>query len=103
MSESALADLKAHRAWLTDHFAPETAVRLLRGVIDCLEELAAFPELGRIVPEFGQSWLRELVRPPLRIVYRFDDDRVRVVRVWRSERLMAGIEEPRIAPGLDDV
>ncbi|MDJ0891444.1 MAG: type II toxin-antitoxin system RelE/ParE family toxin, partial [Gammaproteobacteria bacterium] len=30
--------------------------------------------------------LRELIRPPFRIVYRRDPKHVRVVRVWRSER-----------------
>jgi toxin ParE1/3/4 len=31
-----------------------------------------------------------LIHPPFRIVYRLDADRVRVVRIWRSERLMKG-------------
>ena len=44
--------------------------------------------MGRIVPEFDQPFLRELIRPPFRIVYRRDPRRVRVVRVWRSERLL---------------
>jgi hypothetical protein len=43
---------------------------------------------GRIVPEFDQPFLRELIRPPFRIVYRRDPKHVRVVRVWRSERLL---------------
>jgi len=42
--------------------------------------------LGRIVPEFQQPFLRELIHRPSRIVYRRDPERVRVVRVWRSER-----------------
>ena len=41
-----------------------------------------------MVPEFGLVQLREIIHPPFRIVYRFDGDRVRVVRVWRSERLL---------------
>ena len=68
--------------------AAEAGNALVREVVDCLDQLATFPESGRIVPEFGQPWLRELVRPPFRIVYRVDSDRVRVVRVWRSERLL---------------
>lgn len=45
-------------------------------------------ERSRVVPEFGFEHLREVIRPPFRIVYRLDDDRVRVVRVWCSERLL---------------
>jgi len=41
-----------------------------------------------VAPEFGLAHLREVIHPPFRIVYRLDDDRVRVVRVWRSERLL---------------
>ncbi|HCC55208.1 MAG TPA: addiction module toxin RelE, partial [Desulfobulbaceae bacterium] len=33
-------------------------------------------------------FLLELIRPPFRIVYRVDRDLVRIVRVWRSERLL---------------
>ena len=62
--------------------------RLLREVVAHVERLAKFPESGRVVPEFGFSQLREIVHPPFRIVYRVDDDRVRVVRVWRSERML---------------
>jgi hypothetical protein len=32
--------------------------------------------------------LRELIRPPFRIVYRRDPKQVSVVRIWRSERLL---------------
>jgi hypothetical protein len=41
---------------------------------------------GRIVPEFDLVQLREIIHPPFRIVYRLGQHRVRVVRVWRSER-----------------
>lgn len=61
----------------------------IREILTCLDQLAEFPESGRVVPEFEQPWLRELIRPPFRVVYRVDGERVRVVRVWRSERLMA--------------
>ena len=50
--------------------------------------LGEHPDMGRIVPDFEVEYLRELIRPPLRIVYRRDRDKVRIVRVWRSERLM---------------
>jgi plasmid stabilization system protein ParE len=60
--------------------------RLLREVVSQVERLANFPESGRIVPEFGVAKLREIIHPPFRIVYRLDDERARVVRVWRSER-----------------
>ena len=44
--------------------------------------------MGRVVPEFDQPFLRELIRPPFRIVYRREPEFVRIVRIWRSERVL---------------
>ncbi len=62
--------------------------RLIEEIVASIEALAEHPDMGRIVPEFDQPFLRELIRPLFRIVYRRDPKHVRVVRVWRSERLL---------------
>jgi toxin ParE1/3/4 len=98
LAESAVRDLEDVRTWYAAQSAAEAGDRLVREVADCLAQLAEFPESGRIVPEFNQPWLRELIRPPFRIVYRIDDQRVRVVRVWRSERLMTAPTDEFIRP-----
>ena len=85
---SSVADLEQIRAWYSEQQAPEVGERLLREIIEQVERLADFPESGRVVPEFGLAQLREVIHPPFRIVYRLTGDRVRVVRVWRSERLL---------------
>lgn len=85
---SAVADLEAIRSWYASQQASEIGERLLREIVAHVEQLADFPESGRIVPEFGLVQVREIIHPPFRIVYRFDQERVRVVRVWRSERLL---------------
>ena len=85
---SAVEDLEAIRVWYGEQQVPEVGERLLREVVAQIERLADYPESGRVVPEFGLAQMREIIHPPFRIVYRLDDDRVRVVRVWRSERLL---------------
>jgi toxin ParE1/3/4 len=85
---SAVGDLEATRDWYAEQHAPDVGERLLREVISQVERLADYPESGRVVPELGLAQLREIVHPPFRIVYRLDHDRVRVVRVWRAERLL---------------
>ena len=85
---SDVEDLLAIRAWYAEQQVPEVGERLLHEVIAQVERLADYPESGRVVPEFGLTQLREVIHPPFRIVYRGDDDRVRVVRVWRGERLL---------------
>lgn len=39
-------------------------------VFQRIQALAEHPDLGRVVPESDQPFLRELVHPPLGIVYR---------------------------------
>jgi plasmid stabilization system protein ParE len=87
-SELAVRDLQDIKDWYTSQSAPEVGERLVGEIFTSVDQLAAFPESGRVVPEFDQPWLRELIRPPFRIVYRVGGERVRVVRVWRSERLI---------------
>jgi toxin ParE1/3/4 len=87
-AESAVRDLEEVQAWYADQGVPDVGERLVEEVLARVEQLAHFPESGRVVPEFEATWLRELIMAPFRIVYRVDDERVRVVRVWRSERLM---------------
>ena len=85
---SAVKDLEALRTWYAEQQAPAVGERLIKEVISRVEKLAGFPQSGRIVPEFGIANLREVVYSPFRIVYRLDGNRVRIVRVWRSERLL---------------
>ena len=85
-AESALGDLEAVRGWYAENGLPEVGMRLVTEIIDRVQHLADHPDLGRVVPEFGQTFLRELVHPPFRIVYRREPDAVRIVRVWRGER-----------------
>jgi toxin ParE1/3/4 len=85
---SAVEDLENLRAWYAEQHVPEVGERLMVELVSSIETLADFPESGRVVPEFAIPQLRELIHPPFRIVYRAGQGRVRVVRVWRSERLL---------------
>ena len=87
-AESALSDLVGIQEWYAEEGVPEVGDRLVAEMFQRVEVLADQPDIGRIVPEFGQPFLRELIHPPFRIVYRRDPERVRIVRVWRSERLL---------------
>lgn len=85
-AESALGDLGGTLAWYAEQGVADVGARIVRDIVGRIEHLADHPEMGRVVPEFGQSSLRELIHPPFRIVYRRDSSVVRVVRVWRGER-----------------
>ncbi len=86
LAASAVRDLEEVREYYAEQRVPEVGERVLMEIFHAIEELSRFPERGRMVPEFGQPHLRELIHPPFRIVYRRDGNRLRVVRIWRSER-----------------
>ena len=87
-AESALRDLEDVRSWYSEQGVPDVGARLVSEMFQRVQALADHPDMGRVVPEFEQPFLRELIHPPFRIVYRRDPQRVRIVRVWRSERLL---------------
>lgn len=88
-AESALVDLEDILAWYADQQLPDVGERLVREIFAKVEQLAEFPESGRIVPEFEMKAIRELIHPPVRVVYRIDTAKTWIIRVWRSERLLA--------------
>ena len=63
-------DLEEIREYYSEQQVPEVGDRLVREVIALIEDLPSQPDRGRVVPEFNQSSLRELIHPPFRIVYR---------------------------------
>lgn len=87
-AESAVQDLEDIFAYYADQAMPQVGSRFVAEIIADVELLSSQPRMGRMVPEFEQDFLLELIRPPFRVVYRADRDRVRVIRVWRSERLL---------------
>jgi len=87
-AQSAQDDMLSIMAWYSSQQAPDVAKRMVAAIIARVEQLAMFPDSGRVVPEFETPWLRELELPPFRIVYRRDEALVTVVRIWRSERLL---------------
>jgi toxin ParE1/3/4 len=90
----AFEDLKAIRdAILRDSavYAREVASRLY----DAVEVLAEFPDSGRVVPELKDPVIRELVRPPYRIVYRRHPAAVEILTIFHGAK-----QFPRRLPGV---
>ncbi len=87
-AESAVADLEEIKRWHAEQDVPDVGDRLISEIFERIEALRDHPDIGRVVPEFDQPFLRELIHPPFRIVYRREPKHVRIVRVRRSERLL---------------
>ena len=84
---AARLDLKDLAAYIAED-DPIAARRFVRSVFQLVERLIDFPESGRIVPEFNDAQVRELLRRPCRIVYRIKPEEriIEIVRVWHAAR-----------------
>jgi len=67
---------------------PHVGNDFVNNIISHIESLKENPDIGRKVPEFNESNIRELIHVPFRIVYLREVKLIHVVRVWRSERLL---------------
>ena len=85
---SAIKDLEDLQAYYSGEGVPDVGKRLAAEIVSKIERLGAHPLSGRVVPEFNVEHLREIISPPFRIVYRHDKNKVRIVRIWRSEMLL---------------
>jgi len=67
---------------------PNAAARFVRRVFQMVEHLAHFPLSGRLVPEFDDPSIREVIRKPCRIVYRVrsSEETVEIARIWHAAR-----------------
>jgi toxin ParE1/3/4 len=86
-SSSAKLDLKDITAFIAED-SISAAQRFVESLFQAVERLADFPLSGRMVPEFDDPSIREVIRKPCRIVYRVDSMKhiVEIARIWHAAR-----------------
>lgn len=87
IAPSAESDLREIVSYIARH-NPDAALRMGNALIRRTEILAEFPDLGRVIPEFNQPQLRELIYRSYRILYRVQPDKpvIEIVRFWHAAR-----------------
>lgn len=85
-SPQAIADVESIRDFI-GRDSPSYGTLQAARIVDAVERLSRFPESGRIVPEFQDATLREILWRNYRIVYRYVDQRVEIVTVFHGARL----------------
>jgi len=87
LSPSARADLRDIVRYISLD-STDRGLRFGRFLISHTKSLAQFPELGRVVPEFGNNSIREIIVRSYRVVYRLNHSErlVEVVRFWHAAR-----------------
>lgn len=66
--------------------SPRAAERLLVRLLEAAESLSELTKRGRIVPELADPRIREMIVPPYRILYEYDEERVRILALVHDAR-----------------
>lgn len=86
----AVEDLQAIRDFI-GRDSSRYATAVVEQIVAAVDVLDRFPLAGRVVPEHSRENLRELVRPPYRIVYRILQDSIHIVTVFRGSQLIPAL------------
>ncbi len=94
LSPSARNDLRVIVRYISMD-APDQAIVFGKFLVSKTRQVGQFPEWGRVVPEFGDPLMREIIVRSYRVIYRINHPRklVEVVRYWHAAR-----GEPTLEP-----
>jgi plasmid stabilization system protein ParE len=87
-SKLAIEDLKGIKEYYLEQGVPQIGQDFVAAIVEHIETLSAHPDIGRVVPEFNDDSIRELIHSPFRVVYLREIESIKIIRVWRSERLL---------------
>ncbi|MCF6270743.1 MAG: type II toxin-antitoxin system RelE/ParE family toxin [Melioribacteraceae bacterium] len=68
---------------------PSIAIDFVDELINMAETLAEFPTRGRVVPEFSQTNIRELLYKNFRIVYLINKNKIEILTIFEGHRLLS--------------
>ncbi len=83
----AIEDTQAIKTFI-EQDSPHAAGLVVQRIIAAVEQLPVFPECGRIVPEYQEPTVREIIRPPYRIVYRLRPEEIHIITIHHAARLL---------------
>ncbi|HMP99015.1 MAG TPA: type II toxin-antitoxin system RelE/ParE family toxin [Cyclobacteriaceae bacterium] len=89
-TEFAVEDLRSIHSYISKD-SKVYADRFIEKLISKVEQLEAYPNSGRVVPEFNLETIRELIEGNYRIVYTINADAIGIVRVHHSARQLKGL------------
>jgi len=74
-----------------DHISEDSelyAIRLIDKIIERVEILLLMPRAGKIVVEFENENIRELIEGNYRIIYSLANKKIEIVRIYHGARLL---------------
>jgi toxin ParE1/3/4 len=86
-TELALEDLKE----IHDYISLDSKIyadRYIDKLIARVDQLSTHPKSGRIVPEYHVDTIRELIEGNYRIVYKYHEQSISILRIHHAARLL---------------
>ncbi len=80
--------MKEIQEYISDKDSCLKANQLIEKLIEKGNSLSEFHNRGRIVPELGLEYIRELVEKNYRIVYRVKPNKIQILSVFEAHRLL---------------
>lgn len=82
-SDKAKYQLRGIHAYIAQS-SEQYATRIVDRITSRTKQFAQFPHSGRVVPEFEDDSIREIIEAPYRIIYQIRSDRIVVAAVVHS-------------------
>jgi plasmid stabilization system protein ParE len=86
-TEPAVADLQNNKAYISNDSGYYAAV-MIEKILKSVERIKDFPRIGREVPEFEESEIREVIYSNDRIMYRIHEDFILVLAVVHGKEIL---------------
>jgi toxin ParE1/3/4 len=84
-TEPAVADLQNIKTYMSNDSGYYAFV-MIEKILKSVEKIKDFPRIGREVPEFEESGIREIIYSNYRIMYRIHEDIILVLAVVHGKR-----------------
>ena len=86
-SKGALEDIESISSYISRDY-PEKASEIVKGIIDKIEQLKQFPNLGRKFPDRDDERIREILFKKYRIIYETKEEIVEILVITYGSRLI---------------
>ncbi len=86
-SIGAIDDIESISTYISRDY-PEKASEIVKGIVDKIEQLRQFPNLGRKFPDRDDEKIREIIFKKYRIVYEINEDIVEILVIAHGSRLL---------------
>lgn len=72
---------------------PSAALEWLEGLVSRIEMLSDLPEQGRVVPEWNEPEVREVMYDPYRVIYEVSEDRVQILTLSHQRQQLPTVRD----------